>query len=177
MEFHFHFYFLFFVYLWHWKTDLNFVFRFLFSPHFEKGIWISVFLFRFSPYFEKRIWLSFFVFRFLITLKNGFEFWFSYFFFLPYFEKRICLVFFIFCSRIRFEKRIWISFFTFRFCTCGISSFSLPKAWKPVISVFWWEYQTVMAALEGVLDEDFVRCFLTQQKKILSWRLTIDIRI
>ena len=74
MEFHFHFYCLFFVYLWHWKTDLNFVFRFSLSPHFEKGIWISVFVFRFSPYFEKRIWLSFFVFRFLITLKNGFEF-------------------------------------------------------------------------------------------------------
>ena len=41
---------------------------------------------------------------------------------------------------------------------------SLPKAWKLVISVFWREYQTVMAALEGVLDEDFVRCFLIQQK-------------
>ena len=62
MEFHSHFYFSFFVYLWHWKTDLNFVFRFSFSPHFEKGIWISVF-----------------VFRFLVTLKNGFEFRFSCF--------------------------------------------------------------------------------------------------
>ena len=64
MKFHFHFYFSFFVDLWHWKTDLNFVFRFSFSPHFEKGIWISVF-----------------VFRFLITLKNGFEFRFSCFVF------------------------------------------------------------------------------------------------
>ena len=64
MEFHFHFYFSFFVDLWHWNTDLNFVLRFSFSPHFEKGIWISVF-----------------VFRFLITLKNGFEFRFSCFVF------------------------------------------------------------------------------------------------
>ena len=62
MEFHFHFYFSFFVYLWHWKTDLNFVCRVSFSHHFEK-----------------RIWISFFVFRFRITLKNGFEFRFSYF--------------------------------------------------------------------------------------------------
>ena len=61
MEFHFHFYFSFFVDLWHWKTDLNFVLRFSFSPHFEK-----------------RIWISFFVFRFRITLENGFQFRFSY---------------------------------------------------------------------------------------------------
>ena len=105
-----------------------------------------------------------FVFRFRISLKNGFEFRFSYFVYRLTLKNGFFLSFFIFRSRIRFEKRIWISFSTFRFCTCGISSFSLPKAWKPVISVFWREYQTVMAALEGVLDEDFVRCFLIQQK-------------
>ena len=143
----FEFRFSFFVFAALWKGDLNFGFRIPFFALLWKEDLTFVFCFSFSHHFEKRIWISVFVFCFS-----------------PYFEKRIRLSFFIFRSRIRFEKRIWISFFTFRFCTCGISSFSLPKAWKPVISVFWREYQTVMAALEGVLDKDFVRCFLTQQK-------------
>ena len=76
MEFHSHFYFSFFVYLWHWKTDLIFAFRFSFSPHFEKGIWISVF-----------------VFRFLITFKNGFEFRFSCFVFASLWKTDLNFVF------------------------------------------------------------------------------------
>ena len=90
MAFKFHFYFSFFFDLVKWNSIPIPIFRFLstcdikkriwisFSPHFEKGIWISVFFFSFSHLFEKRIWISYFVFRFRITLKNGFEFRFSY---------------------------------------------------------------------------------------------------
>ena len=51
--------FLFFVFAWHWKTDLNFAFCFSFSP----TLWKTD--------------LNF-VSRFRITLKNGFEFRFSF---------------------------------------------------------------------------------------------------
>ena len=90
MAFKFHFYFSFFFGLvkWNsipisifrflstcddWKTDLNFVFAALWKGDLNFG-----FCFSFSHHFEKRIWISFFVFRFRITLKNGFEFRFSY---------------------------------------------------------------------------------------------------
>ena len=66
-----------FFFAWHWKTDLNFVFRFSFSDHFEKRKRVSFwFRFSFSHHFEKTD-LNF-VFRFRITLKNGFEFRFSF---------------------------------------------------------------------------------------------------
>ena len=138
MEFHFHFYFLFFVYLWHWKTDLNFV---------SAALWKGDLNFGFRIPFFALLWKEDLTFVFCFSFSH-------------HFEKRIWISVFVFCFSPYFEKRICLSFFTFR----GISSFSLLKAWKPVMSVFWREYQTVMAALEGVLDEDFVRCFLIQQK-------------
>ena len=82
--------FTFFVFAWHWKTDLNFAFCFSFSANFENWIWTSSFIFRFCITLKNGIWISFlvyaflwktdlnFVSRFRITLKNGFEFRFSF---------------------------------------------------------------------------------------------------
>ena len=53
------------------------------------------FRFSFSHHFEKRIWISFFLFRFRITLKNGFEFRFSFSY---HFEKQFWISFVIFAQ-------------------------------------------------------------------------------
>ena len=81
-----------FFFAWHWKTDLNFVFRFSFSHHFEKRKRVSFwFRFSFSHHFE-----------------NGFEFRFS---FSHYFEKRIWISFLVFASLWKTDLN-----FVFRFC-------------------------------------------------------------
>ena len=81
-----------FFFAWHWKTDLNFVFRFSLSHHFEKRKRVSFwFRFSFSHHFE-----------------NGFEFRFS---FSHYFEKRIWISFLVFASLWKTDLN-----FVFRFC-------------------------------------------------------------
>ena len=114
-----------FFFAWLWKTDLNFVFRFSFSHHFEKRKRVSFwFRFSFSHHFEKTD-LNF-VFRFRITLKNGFEFRFS---FSHHFEKRIWISFFVFVWLV-IEKWIWISFVIFPWLekriTAPVQSFEVP---------------------------------------------------
>ena len=56
---------LFFVFASLWKTDMNFSFRFSFSHHFEKRIWISFFVFALLV-IEKQIGVSF-----VMNLKSG----------------------------------------------------------------------------------------------------------
>ena len=66
-----------------------------------RGKWNSnaIYSFRFRMTFEKQIWMLLFVFRFRITLKNGYEFYFSFF------RAKTKFSF-----SHHFEKRIWISF-------------------------------------------------------------------
>ena len=106
--------FTFFVFAWHWKTDLNFAFCFSFSANFENWIWTSSFIFRFCITLKNGIWISFlvyaflwktdlnFVSRFRITLKNGFEFRFSFLYGLFSIEKQIWILFVVFA---RLKKR------------------------------------------------------------------------
>ena len=170
------------VFRWHKKMEFKFHFYFSFFFGLEKwnSISISIFHFLCTCDIEKRIWISFVVFRFRITLKNGFEFRFSCFVFASLWKTDLNFGFRIlfiallwktdlpFVFHFSFSHPLWktdLNFvFHFSFLYMWHLLLSLPKAWKLVISVFWREYQTVMAALEGVLDEDFVRCFLIQQK-------------
>ena len=55
---------LFFVFASLWKTDMNFSFRFSFSHHFEKRIWISFFVFALLV-IEKQIGVSFVIFAWI----------------------------------------------------------------------------------------------------------------
>ena len=69
------------VFRWHGKKEFKCHIHFSFSHDIEKQIWILLFVFHFRPNFEKRFCTSSFVFRFRITLKNGYQFQFSFFVF------------------------------------------------------------------------------------------------
>ena len=132
----FEFRFSFFVFAALWKGDLNFGFCFSFSHHFEKRIWISFFVFHFRITWKtdfnfifricvacywKTDW-SFLnactlvptVFRWHKEMEFKFHFYFSFFFGLVKWNS-ISISIFRFVSTCDIEKRIWISFFVFRF--------------------------------------------------------------
>ena len=103
MEFKFHFYFSFFFGLVKWNSIPFLFFVFCLLVTLKNGF---EFRFSFSPHFEKGIWISVFVFRFLITLKNGFEFRFLCSIFASL-GKRISISFFVFALLV-IEKQIGV---------------------------------------------------------------------
>ena len=80
------------VFQWHGKREFKCHFHFSFSHDIEKQIWILLFVFHFRPNFEKRFCTSYFVFRFRITLKNGYQFQFSFFVFAARSDKNVCKI-------------------------------------------------------------------------------------
>ena len=80
------------VFRWHGKREFKCHFHFSFSHDIEKQIWILLFVFHFRPNFEKRFCTSYFVFRFRITLKNGYQFQFSFFVFAARSDKNVCKI-------------------------------------------------------------------------------------
>ena len=80
------------VFRWHGKREFKCHFRFSFSHDIEKQIWVLLFVFHFRPNFEKRFCTSYFVFRFRITLKNGYQFQFSFFVFAARSDKNVCKI-------------------------------------------------------------------------------------
>ena len=130
------------VFRWHEKREFKYHIHFSFSHDIEKQIWILLFnCFSFSPNFEKRFWTSYFVFRFRITLKNGYQFQFSFFVFASLWKTDMNFVFrfritlkngfeFRFSFSHHFEKQIWISFVIFAWLekriTAPVQSFEAP---------------------------------------------------
>ena len=108
------------IFRWHGKREFKWNFHFSFSHDIEKQIWVLLFVFHFRPNFEKRFCTSYFVFRFRITLKNGYQFQFSFFVFASLWKTDMNFVFrfritlkngfeFRFSFSHHFEKQIWIS--------------------------------------------------------------------